>query len=268
MKHWTMDDIPWTSFRPDLVDPALVPIIKAASIVEYNARDYTRYLRAVFADDAELCTHVDQWGEEETQHGEALQRWAKLADPAFDFDASFQRFITGYQQLPAQVNGSVRGSRTGELIARCVVEMGTSSYYTAIKEQSAEPVLQAIAARIAADELRHYKLFYTAMQRYREQEKPSLWKRLRIALGRVVESEDDELAYAYYAANASTADTYDRKYHGGLYMQAAYRLYHRHHVERMAAMLFKAVGLKPHTRIFRVASALAWQALRFRTARA
>jgi enoyl-[acyl-carrier-protein] reductase (NADH) len=40
--------------------------------------------------------------------------------------------------LPLDVTDSVRGSRTSELIARCMVETGTSSYYTALAEAGRE----------------------------------------------------------------------------------------------------------------------------------
>lgn len=265
MPHWTLDDIPWQDFDPSKVDPALVKLMKAASLVEFNARDYVRYLREVFKDDPEFQQLAQAWGDEEVQHGAALRRWAELADPTFNFDVSFRRFTTGYQQLPGVVNGSVRGSRSGELIARCIVEMGTSNYYTAIKEYSAEPVLKAVASRIAADEFRHYKLFYDALARYRSRENPGLWKRLRVAFGRVAETEDDELAYAYYAANTAAAEPYDRARYTRMYAKLAYALYERRHVDNMAAMLFKAVGLKPHTRFFRALTALAWMLVRLRT---
>ena len=55
---------------------------------------------------------------------------------------------------------SSRGSRCGELVARCIVETGTSSYDTALMDAVEEPVLKEICRNIAADELRHYKLFY------------------------------------------------------------------------------------------------------------
>ena len=80
-------------------------------------------------------------------------------------------------------DASVRGSRTGELIARCMVETGTSSYYTALAEATEEPVLQQICRLIAADEFRHFKLFYDHMRRYLEREQIGLPRRLRIAAG-------------------------------------------------------------------------------------
>src|SRR3546814_13985472 len=55
---------------------------------------------------------------------------------------------------------SIRGSRAGELVARCKVEVGTSSYYRALGDAATEPALKAICRFIAGDELRHYKLFY------------------------------------------------------------------------------------------------------------
>ena len=86
------------------------------------------------------------------------------------------------------------------MIARCVVESGTSSYYSAIRDATEEPVLKEIAGRISADEYRHYKLFYEILHK---QDEPELafWRKLWVAVGRVRESDDDELAYAYYCAN-------------------------------------------------------------------
>ncbi len=160
MGHWTLDDIPWRRFDPDKVDPDIVRIVKAASLVEQNGADYAHYLCNVFADDPGFQTVVRRWGAEETQHGQALGRWATLADPRFDHAAACARFSAGFR-VPLEAKASVRGSRAGELVARCIVETGTSSYYTALGEAVAEPVLRDICHRIAADELRHYKLFYT-----------------------------------------------------------------------------------------------------------
>ena len=68
--------------------------------------------------------------------------------------------------IKTDADASIRGSRTGELIARCMVETGTSSYYTALAEATSEPVLKQVCKLIAADEYRHFKLFYDHMRRY------------------------------------------------------------------------------------------------------
>ena len=265
MGSWTLDDIPWHRFDAARVEPELLRIVKAASLVEQNGADYARYLCGVFDDDAAFQDVARRWGAEEVQHGAALGRWAMLAEPAFDHAAASRRFTAGYR-VDIDATRSIRGSRVGELVARCIVETGTSSYYTALAEATQEPVLRQICQRIAADELRHYKLFYTHLKRYLDAEHVGLWRRLAVALGRVGESEDDELAYAYYAANES-ALPYERRRYARAYARRAYSVYRRHHVERGMAMLFKAVGLKPNGRLNRWTAALAWWGLQRRAAR-
>lgn len=250
--HWTLDDIPWDRFEPDRVDPDQEKIIRAAAMVEYNAADYVAYLENVFPDDDEFREAARDWGVEEAQHGAALARWAGLADPDFDFEARFARFREGFRP-DVNADESIRGSRSGELVARCMVEVGTSSYYTALGDSTEEPVLEVVCRRIAADELRHYKLFYVHLKRYLEREGLNRFQRLRIAFGRITETEDDELSYAYFAAN-ETGEAYDRETANRAYMQRAIRYYRDPHLDRALAMIFKAVGLKPRSRLFSAAS--------------
>jgi rubrerythrin len=257
-RHWTLDDIRWADFDPARVDPEVLRAVKAAAMVEYNAPDYVTYLCNVFADKPEIKDVIRQWGAEEVQHGAALARWAELADPTFKFEDAFKRFREHYS-IPLDAVQSVRGSRAGELVARCVVESGTSSYYTAIKDATDEPVLKQIAANIAADEFRHYKLFYDQYNDIAE-ELPSVLERARIAIGRVSEADDDELASAYYAANtpADGSVPYERVRFAKAYEKRALGLYRRQHVERLVAMVGKAAGFKPHGLLMRGVSSLVW----------
>ena len=247
--HWTPDDIPWEQFDPTKVDPDLLKIVKAAAMVESNGRHYATYLCNVFPDDPDFQRTANEWAEEEVQHGEVLGRWAAMADPAFSYEGALQQFREGFK-IDLDASSSIRGSRTGELIARCMVEVGTSSYYTAMGDATNEPVLKAICRKIAADELRHYAVFYRNMKRYLQKEQLRLPTRLRIALGRIMESEDDELAYAYFSANGGEG-TYDRKTCTEAYFKRAYPLYRPRHLERAMSMIFKAVGLNPTGRLSR-----------------
>ncbi|SJZ79765.1 hypothetical protein SAMN02745126_02329 [Enhydrobacter aerosaccus] len=244
MGSWTLDSIAWDRFDASKVDPEILRNIKAAAMVERNGGDYRVYLNRVFADDPTVVADVDRWAEEEIQHGMALGRWAQMADPSWDFDAAFARFRAGYK-VPLDVSESVRGSQAGEMLARCIVETGTSSYYSALKDAAAEPVLRQVCAKIAADEFRHYKLFYDHLRRCLERDQLSKLKRLRISWGRLAESDDDELAYAYFAANAPEGAVYDRKKAMEAYARRAYPLYQPNHVQRAMAMVLKAVGLQP-----------------------
>lgn len=242
-KHWTLDDIDWDSFDPVKVDPEMLRIVKAAAMVEFNGGIYADYLCSVFRDDPDFKKAARQWAAEEVQHGEALARWARMADPDFDFDRRFAEFSAKIT-LPTEAEKSVRGSRCGELVARCMVEVGTSSYYTALREATTEPVLADICHRIAQDEIRHYKLFFTHMQRYVEIDRLGILHRLWIGICRIGESEDDELAYAYHAANELGERPYDRKACIRAYMNCAYGFYQPHHVERGVRLVFKAVGIE------------------------
>ena len=244
--HWEVNSLPWDRFDPGQLDPDLLKVVKAAALVEYGADNYARYLCNVFSDDAAFQEAARNWAIEETRHGEALGRYAERADPEFNLSRAFARFSAGYG-FDTEVEKSVRGSRAGELIARCIVETGTSSYYTAIADSTGEPLLKAICRRIAADALRHYKLFYTHLKRYLDRDALTRFERLRIGLRRMRESEDDELAYAFYAANTPEQTVYHRAEYTMAYMARAYRFYNPGHVARVVAMVFKVCGLKPHT---------------------
>jgi hypothetical protein len=269
---WTMEDIHWSLFDPSKVDPTLLAAVKAAALVEYNAPDYVVYLKRVFAGGAaSTLADIEQWGREEAQHGRALGRWAEMADPDFRLEEAFARFRKGYTPahfVAPEQDGSVRGSRRGEMIARCVVESGTSSYYSAIRDATEDPVLKEIAGRIAADEYRHYKLFYDILHMQPEPDL-SFWKKLWIAVRRVRESDDDELAYSYYCANVlpqeEAANPYNHKKYSRLAGQASMSVYHRHHVQKLVQMVVKVVGANPHGWLASLAGAFLWRRLTART---
>ena len=167
---WTI--VHWSLFDPSKVDPTLLAAVKAAALVEYNAPDYVTYLKRVFRErpPSTLACHravgrrkrasmAGPWGAGR-RSPIPVSRWRK---PSPVSARAIPRPISRRQQ-----DGSVRGSRRGEMIARCVVESGTSSYYSAIRDATEEPVLKEIAGRIAADEYRHYKLFYETLHTQNE----------------------------------------------------------------------------------------------------
>jgi hypothetical protein len=264
-RSWTLDDIRWEQFDPSKVDPDVAMIVRAAALVESNARDYAAYLCNVFRDDPIFCQSARAWAEEEVQHGVALGRWANMVDSSFDCDQRLAIFRATYG-IPVDSPVSIRGSRAGELIARCIVEVGTSSYYTAIADASDEPVLRQICQRIAIDEWRHYSLFYTNLQRYLRQESLSPPRRAWIALTRVLETEDDELARAYHAANMPGAPYHRRRAYRA-YSERAWALYRPVQVEKAISMIFKAVGFPPNGRTSRTMSRFAMAAMTFRARR-
>jgi hypothetical protein len=269
-KGWHPDEIGWARFDASKVEPWLLTAIKAAALIEFNAPDYVIYLKRIFKDSGpEMLAAIEEWGREESQHGKTLGRWAEMADPGFKLDEAFARFRKGYRPAhfahPPDV--SVRGSRRGEMIARCVVESGTSSYYSALKDATEEPVLKEIAGRIAADEFRHYKLFFETLHKQDEPELP-FWKKLLIAVGRVTESGDDEISYAYYCATVPAEREAAEPYVHAVYAKGGYnttlRTYRRRHIQKLTQMVAKAVGANPQGRMTKLAGALLWRMLRVR----
>ena len=260
MKHWRMDQIDWDSFDATKVDPEVVPIIKAAAMVERNALEYAAYLNSVFRDDPAFREAADHWAVEEVQHGDALGRWACLADPAWDYAAAFARYKDGYK-IETTRETSLRGSLSGELVARCMVETGTSSYYSALGDATEEPVLKQICRLIAADEFRHFKLFYDHMKRFLDRERISRFQRFRVALGRITDSEDDELAYAFHCGNEPPELGFDHDRCIAGYMGRAMAYYRFKHWERAMGMIFKAIGLEPRGRLSGLAAKSSWHLL-------
>ncbi len=265
---WTPDDIAWDAFDPSKTEPWMIDAIKAAALVEYNAPDYVSYLKRIFSD-PERHAEIEQWGREETQHGRVLGRWAEMADPTFRLEEALTRFRAGYRPAHFESDNavSVRGSKRGEMIARCVVESGTSSYYTAVRDVTEEPVLKEIAGRIAADEFRHYKLFFETLHRQREPDLP-FWRKLLIAIGRITESDDDEIAYAHYCATVpahqTSAKAYVRSVHTGKMFGITVKVYRRHHIQKLTQMVAKAIGADPQSNLVRMAGAAIWRTLRIR----
>lgn len=255
---WTLEDIDWDRFDPSLVDADLLKVVKAASLVEHNAAEYVVYLKRVYADRPDVHPVIEQWGREEIQHGQALGRWAEMADPAFNFEAARKAFHDGYR--PEHFDhgeGSVRGSRAGEMVSRCVVESFTTSFYSAMRDAAREPVLKQITGNIAGDEMRHWRLFYD--MKNAEAVRPGLFQALRIAASRVGESEDDELAYAFYCGNTPAerigVDPYNRRAGQYGYESRVNRLFKRAHLDRAMGMIAVAIGRPARGLLARTASA-------------
>ena len=266
LPHWTLDDIDWSRFDAAKVSPDALAVVKTAAMIERNGTDYARYLCNVFHDDPEFCAVVRDWALEEQQHGLALGKWAALADASFDLDASFGRFTAMYQ-IPIHATESVRGSRAGELCARCIVETGTSSFYSAIRDAVQEPVLKQICGKIAADEFRHYKLFYTHMERYLARATASSLsnklERLWVAISRFREADDDEIASAYHSGN-NVAEPYDRAKAAAAYELRAFAFYQERHIRRAGVMFAQAAGFAPDGWVTRLLTRILWSIIRSR----
>lgn len=264
MANWSLDSVDWKQFDPSAVEPDLLALAKTAALVEFNGADYTDYLCHVFHDDPQFQRAARNWGSEEIRHGAALGRWAELADPDFKFQYAVAKFRAGYR-IPVNADISVRGSRSGELLARCMVEMGTSAYYAALRDQSREPVLRQICDFIHGDEIRHYRLFHHYLQRYLKREPLGLVQRLKVGLGRIAEADDDELSFAFHCGNG-LPEPYHRETASREYLRRAFSVYRLPHVRHAVAFSCRAMGLPlPGALQPPLARLLAWRIRRVAT---
>ncbi len=242
MTRWNLNQINWNAFDKSKVDPDLLILAKTASLVEYNSADYVSYLNGVFHDEPAFAQKTDVWGQEEKLHGLALAKWIELADPNWNFERSLQRFRESFR-VPLNVTTSIRGSQSAELIARCIVEVGTTTFYSSLRDASQEPVLNQICHMIAVDEVHHFNLFYRALPDFLKKDPMTKWQRAKIAYSRAVEAEDEELVYAYAAANEHgeiKPENFERYLHE--YMGRAMPLYTRKNMLKGSNLAVRAIG--------------------------
>jgi len=194
---WSLDDIPYHAIETGRIrdDDALFLLVCSASFVESGSDTYTGNLVARFADDDEVATWLrEHWEPEELQHGRALQAYVRHVWPSFDWDAAYADFFAEYERVCTVEE--LEPTRGQEMAARCIVEMGTTTYYQAIHAATTEPVLRGLAWRIRSDEVRHYKHFHAFFQKYRRTEHLGRRHVLAALVRRAVELRNEDAAIA------------------------------------------------------------------------
>jgi hypothetical protein len=240
---WTLDDVPLDRVDVARIRPneELFLLLAGASFVETGSDLYTSNLTEHFRDDAEVSAWLsDHWEPEELRHGRALRAYVNHVWPEFDWDAAFAEFIAEYSLTCTTYD--LEPSRCLEMAARCVVEMGTATYYRTIRSVAGEPVLERLTGLIQSDEVRHYKHFYRYFNKYNRIEGMSrasvagaLVRRLREIAGSDV---DCGLWHPFHARHTHLMRN-GREFRDAV--SAAADLLRRHYPTEMAVKMF----LKP-----------------------
>jgi hypothetical protein len=245
---WSMAAIPYHAIVREQVvdDEVLFYIVTSASFVEITSDLYTKNLIDFFGGDSEVVAWLENgWEPEELQHGASLKRYVQCAWPDFDWEASYRSFLGEYSNFCSP--DSLEQTRALEMVARCVVETGTSSFYKMLMDIATEPVLKQIAEHISADEVRHYKHFYHYFLRYQEKEQPGRAAVLRTLWSRAMEvdAEDGFIAFKHAFLHRHPGDEFDpAKYDA---FRAAVRERGKAHFpfEMALKMFVKPLGLAP-----------------------
>jgi hypothetical protein len=243
---WSMKDIPYHALDRELVrdDTLLFYIITAASFIEITSDHYTRNLIAFFHGDPEIVDWLqNHWEPEEMQHGASLKRYVQTAWPDFDWEEAYRGFMSEYGALC----GHERYASTHalEMVARCVVETGTSSFYRMMADIAAEPVLKELTSKISLDEVRHYKHFYHYFLRYQESERQGRTAVLKTLWDRAMEIEDEDafLSFKYIFLTRNPGAEFQRRDYEA-YRAGVRRIGKAHFPYDMALKMFlKPLGL-------------------------
>ena len=200
---WSLDDIDFDAVQPALVrdDDAMFMLVCSASFVESGSDTYTGNLVERFADDPEVGAWLrEHWEPEELQHGRALETYVRRVWPEFDWDAAYADFFAEYAKLCTMEE--LEPTRGQEMAARCIVEMGTTTYYQALDAACKEPVLRDLTWRIRCDEVRHYKHFHAFFQKYQRVDHLGRHRVLAAIVRRALElrREDASIALRHVAA--------------------------------------------------------------------
>jgi hypothetical protein len=248
-RHWSLDDIPWGSLDRETVaqNDAVFYLVTASSLMESATDLYTQNLSAFFAGDDEIASWLeDYWLPEELQHGRALRRYVEAAWPEFPWERVRAGFIEEFRSF---CDEALEPARSLEMASRCIVEMGTASFYTGLSRSSREPVLADVAGRIAKDEVRHYKHFYRFFRKYRAAERPrrsaigrALWRRLMMTGG-----EDRLVVLKHVHAARRPGVPFDNRVFRRIRRQARQLMRPYFPVEMSIRMILKPLDLDPRT---------------------
>ncbi len=236
-------------------------------MVERNGTDYAIYLNRVFGDDPDFRQAADYWA----AGGSAARRRAgQMGDAGRPVLGLCDRVRPLQGRLPIAAGCPSLDPRLTHRRTDRALHGGDRHLqllHRAGRGDASEPVLQQICRHIAADEYRHFKLFYDHMRRYLARENIGLLRRLRIAASRITESEDDELAYAWHCGNEPAGRRMSTAAAPPPTWPAPWRYYRFRHIERGMGMIFKAVGLPPRGRLSDVSAKAAWRLMQWRRQR-
>jgi hypothetical protein len=252
-RQWSLDDIDWRAIEVGSGDESemLFYLVAAASFMESTTDRYTQNLIGQFSDDEEITEWLEQhWLPEEAQHGLALRRYVQLAWPDFDWDRVYAEFLDEFSAYCCA--DILEPTRTREMASRCIVEMGTASYYTTLSRLARDAALTAIGRLIATDEISHYKHFYRYYCKYQQiapAGRPAVFCALVNRL-RMIDGEDSFVTMKHLYGARHPGAHFDNRVYRDLRRRSR-RPIQQHFPHRMCIkMLLKPLDLGPRAQRF------------------
>lgn len=247
-QHWSLEDIPWQDIdHSALADQELLfYLVTSASFIETATDTYARNLISYYAGDAEATVWLERyWQHEELQHGRALRRYALAAWPGFDWDQVYQEFFAEFSATCTVE--ALEPNRCLEMVSRCIVEMGTSSYYTSLSRFSPDPVLSLLTRLIREDEVHHYKYFYRYFLRYRDSEHVGRLRIFKAILRRLrmIDGDDSSIAFKHAHKVRHPDVAFDNRLYRSIQKQVRHQLGPQFPHAMSVKMTLKPLDLNP-----------------------
>ncbi|QIL83799.1 ferritin-like domain-containing protein [Diaphorobacter sp. HDW4A] len=174
-----MEDIPFEQIELGSIEhnEDLFYLLMSASFIETGSDTYAANLAEHYSEYPDIAAWLQEcWEKEELQHGTALRHYVEAVWPDFPWQQAYDSFFGEYSKLCTVEE--LHPDRHLEMVARCVVETGTTAYYHTLRELSDEPVLCKLLGHIRNDEVGHYKHF---LKYFKELQEHSPVSRTRIA---------------------------------------------------------------------------------------
>ncbi|NPA03469.1 MAG: ferritin-like domain-containing protein [Epsilonproteobacteria bacterium] len=196
-----MQEIDYSLVKKEKVegDDFLFKVVTTASFIEITSDVYKKNLSLFYQDNPKLLEWLEHtWEKEELQHGKALKKYVKVVWDKFDWEGGYEKFKNSY--LPLCTLEEFQPTKAKEMLARMVVETGTSTFYKALSryaKEKGEEVLAQIAQEISKEEVYHYEQFFKGFKYYNQQEQLPKNERIKVIYQRLkmVDSEDGRLAF-------------------------------------------------------------------------
>ncbi|MFP4487502.1 MAG: ferritin-like domain-containing protein [Campylobacterales bacterium] len=248
LTKWRVENIDFGSAKKELIrdDRLLFYLISTASFVEITSDLYTNNLINKYGGKSEeLAKWLESvWEFEELQHGKALKAYVEYVWPEFDWNGAYRGFFEEYSKLCT--TGVLREEVSLEMVERCVVETGTSTFYKLLESVVEEPLLKGIVGDIKNDEISHYNIFKSYYEANRDSENISRWEILKAIIDRIkeVESDDTKIAFKHiYEQKEKTSFTEDAF---EAYSKDVTALMDKHYPHKMASkMVLQLLNLNP-----------------------
>ena len=259
-KSWRMDEIDYGAIRREMVhdNEQLFYLLAAASFIEITSDLYTHNLIEHFRCDRDAARWLEEvWQREEMQHGSALKAYVMTVWPDFDWEKAYAGFAAEYGATCTIE--ALEPSAALEMVARCVVEVGTSTFYRCLYDYIEEPVLHRLLTNIKADEVRHFKRFRRYFLEYNTAEGHGPFDVARVIWHRTMEirNEDSYIAFKHaFNTHNHSSDFHEAEW--SRFCQWAKRWTHRYYPYRMAVEMLLSPLPAPNTLKKMMQPALIW----------